>query len=76
MYQIYQVQYLHSHRPAFGATKQCNQRAGQFIESQTVSQNRMESLKCASIVLHIRIYRSYSSNSESVTQLIQKKISK
>ena len=33
--------------------------AGQFIESQlnSVSENRMESSKCASFVLHIRIYR-------------------
>ena len=33
--------------------------AGQFIESQLdiVSENRMESLTCASLVLHIRIYR-------------------
>ena len=33
--------------------------AGQFIESQlnTLSENRMESSKCASFVLHIRIYR-------------------
>ena len=31
------------------------------MESQLniVSQNRMESLKCASLVLHVRIYRSY-----------------
>ena len=31
---------------------------GQFIESQSsiVSQNHMESLKCASLVLHIWIY--------------------
>ena len=52
---------------------------GQFIESQSsiVPYNGMESLKCASLVLHIRIYRSYSWwNFESVTQLIHKKICK
>ena len=34
--------------------------AGQFIESQLniVSKNRMESLKCTSLVPHMRIYRS------------------
>ena len=33
--------------------------AGQFIESRLniVSYNHMESLKCASLVFHIRIYR-------------------
>ena len=52
---------------------------GQFIESQS-SNSFLKSYRkfaCASLVLHIRIYRSYSYwwNSEGVIQSIQKKIS-
>ena len=52
---------------------------GQFIESQPsiVSQNHMESLKCASLgYIYGFIVLNYWWNSESVTQLTQKKISK